>query len=589
MSGDAWVDLHRDDVGDVLTRYVDALYTRYHEPRINRFEIYAAIYSESIQANLTPSRTRQLTSTPTRAAALTWNVTRSVADTGISKIIQSRPRPSYLTDGGNFEQQGQAEELQKLTDGVFAEQRVYQTAVQWVTDAIVFGTGFMKTMEVAGRPVIERIVPSEILVDDLMCQFSAPREMFQRKEIPRASLAALFPKFKATILKDAPAVEMKGEGFVSDMVETTEAWHLPDSVDSPGRHVLVVKGVAKALVDEEWNSPRFPFAVLRWRRPLTGYYGIGVAEGLLGIQFELNKFLIQVSRALTNFGVAKMLIPNGARIDPNMITNTVDGQIIPYDGMQAPTMFANQILSPEVTQYLMMQYSKAFEIEGISPGAAFAVREQGIPSAKGQREISERQGDRLSVVSQDYEQGFLDTAQNVIDVCRKIRKRGGELVVQTADDGNLHRVEVDEALALQPSDYTLGMFAGNLLSKTPAGKFEDAQTLLNSKAITVDEFRGLMDMPDIKSVLKRTVDAEKLYRKQIQNALRKGVPPPQPEQYWPSLDKGLRLYQEAIFEAQSNQLPEDRVGLLRAWVDSVAELVEQAAPPPPPAEAMPPV
>jgi hypothetical protein len=571
IPSEPWVDVERKRVGAELLPYVRSLETKYHNARIDKWEKYAAIYSEQLLVSLTPSRTRPLMEAPARAAALTWNISRSLADTAHSKVSAAEPRPTLLTEGADFERQAQAIEMQRLVDGVFSDQKAYDVGPLAALDMMTLGNGVIYTLDLFDRPVIERGLISEIIVDDALCKTGEPRQMFRRHEMPKAAAKRLFKKYADRIEKQAAAVTMYGSGRVTEHVLCYEAWSLPDSPDQPGRRVIVIDGIEEAVVDVPWTKPYFPVIIMRWQRPTTGFYGIGIIEQLVGIQLTVNKFLRNIDRALTNWGQVKALVPNTSKIDPKLITNDPNGLFIPYDGAQQPTLWTQQILSPECVQWLQLQYAKAHELIGISQGAAHATRDQGIPSAEGQREMSDRQSDRLNPASKTYERAFIEMARNVIDICRDIKARGKDLVVSTVDDGSLHRVNIDQALALPPGDYQVDIFAGNLLSRHPSSKIEQLNTMLANKAITLDEYRSALDMPDMKAITRR-FNPRALYEKQIKNLLSRGTRLPPPDDFHP-VHIGIPLVQEALFEGETNGVPVEKLDAMREWLETAAQIV----------------
>ena len=84
-------------------------------------------------------------------------------------------------------------------------------------------------------------------------------------------------------------------------VVVIESWHLPIGVFGepnyvPGRHVICIDGCD--LFDEEWHKEFFPFAKIVWDQPLTGWYGISLAERALGLQRAFHKRAWQMDKIL---------------------------------------------------------------------------------------------------------------------------------------------------------------------------------------------------------------------------------------------------------------------------------------------------
>jgi len=461
----SWVDAKPDEAGGVLVQYATALEGRM-EGRLLNMELYAAVYSEQLQTALRPSRARNLqTSNNTRNANLTMNVARSLVETEHATITEAMPRPTYLTEEGSRPQQDLAKELQFLVDGIMSDVRAYETIERAELDKCVLGTGVVKFHIVNGRPNVDRELISSILVDeDLVGAGKDPRQIIHRMEVPRAQAIAQFRGMGAKVrgaIEAAPALIMSGlQGMRADLIAVYDAYSLPFDEETPGKHAFAVENFEGLLWEEPWKKPRLPFVFQRWQRPTVGFYGVGIIEQVLGLQVEVNKFFRNVSRGLTNWGVPTAFVPVGAKIDLQKMTNDPRGKFIPFDasGGGTPIMWNGVILSPEVMDWLQFNIDTMYKVTGISQNTAFSEREVGIPSARGQREISQKGASRLAPQSKQYERAFVDGAWCMDDILRQLKEDGHKLVISSASQGALHRVDFDKALSLEPGTYHVDVF-----------------------------------------------------------------------------------------------------------------------------------
>lgn len=579
---ESWVDADDDKAGDVLVRYAHALEARM-ESRLRNWEIFAAVYSEQLETSLRPSRQRYLSQpSATRNANLTFNVGRSLVDTEHATVTEALPRPTFLTEAGNRPLQDKAIELQLAIDGIFSDLRVYDTVERSERDKGVLGTGVTKIHAVNGRPAVDRVLISEILVDeDLLGAGQDPRAIIHRQEIPRDAMLAYMRGMGADVRKaieDAPELVTSGlAGRRADLISVYDAHSLPLDEENPGRHIIGIEDYDGVLFTEEWKSPRLPYVFQFWQRPTTGFYGIGIIEQILGIQVEINRFYRNVSRALKMWGVPTAFVPSIAKINLQTMTNSPEGKFIPYDpGGGTPVMWNQNILSPEVMQWLNFQIENAYKVTGIPQNTAFSQREAGIPSAQGQREISQKAASRLAPQSKQYERAFVDIAWRLDDIVRELKKDGEQLVISTPDQGGLHKVDIDAALSLEPGSYHIDIFAGNFLSRHPASKREELQELAKGGTFTPQEVRKLVQMPDIDAALGKEIDYRGIYQKQIQAALSKGTYT-RPESYWPEKEMGVKLYADALFENQNSSVPDKNLEVLRNWLNTMRDIMQ---PPP---------
>lgn len=579
MSGEqpkqTWMDVGRaaGTVHVPLVEYCKQLEARYWSPRIPQWELYLRMFGDDGTLSLLPSRYRPAVDPASRPKYLQMNITRSLCDTGAAKIGQARPRPYYLTDAGDWGLQEKATALQRLTDGVFDQVDLYEIGQRAQLDSVIFGTGCFKIWREGGEIKAERVLISEILVDEALCYYSSPRELFRRMEVPRRSLEALYPTQKARF-KDSDSVKSVTPGG-PDLVVVYEGWHLPDGPDAPGRHVVCVSNAT--LVDEKYERNYYPIIFIHWQKPILGFYGSGIPAQVFPQQVEINRTLIAISRAHKAHGVARMLVPNGSKVNPLHIDDEMN-RVLQYDGGQLPTIMAQQILSPEIYQHLQDQYKKAYELTGLSSLSAFAQKPAGIDSGKGLRELADTQADRLAPKSQDYDRMYLQSAKVIVDLCREIHKKKLDFQISTVDEGELHTVSFKEVADLQPHQYKLQLFASNFLGRTPSAKIEDANRLIETKILKPQQVARLIDAPDVKSAISETLTAEDTYRKQVRKLL-KGGKFVEPEAF-DALDIGMPIYRDAYLRARESGAPETILQKFRDWLEKADELVAEAMPPP---------
>lgn len=592
----SWLDLPKHKAGAELAQYAAALDQRM-QGRLRNAEIFAAVYSEQLETSLRPSRQRSLiTPAESRNANLTFNMARSLCETEHATITESTPRPTFLTEDGNRPDQDKAIELQHAVDGVFSDLRAYETYERAELDKCVLGVGVTKVHHVNGRPAIDKPLITDILVDeDLIGTGQEPRAIIHRQEVSRRDMHVWFKNAPASVhaaIDNAPAiVPAVLDERRADLIVAYDAYALPIDVATGeaqvdewlrGRHGIAIENHDALIYDKEWKSPRSPFQFQHWQRPTRGFYGIGVIEQVLGMQVEINRFYRNVGIALKMWGVPTAFVPDGSKIDLQKMVNNPMGRFIPYDatGGGVPIMWNGLILTPEVMQWLQFQMENGYRVTGIPQNTAFAEREQGIPSARGQREISQKGASRLAPQSKQYERAIVDGAWRVDDILRELKEDGAKLVISTADQGALHKVDLDAALSLTPGTYKVDVFAGNFLSRHPASKVEEVQELAKSEIFTPEEVKQLIPMPDVTAALGKAADVKGIYRRQIANTIKKGIYT-RPEAFFPQKELGVKLYSEALFENQSAGVATDRLQLLRDWLTAMKDILQPPVPPTP--------
>src|SRR6185503_761397 len=295
-----------------------------------------------------------------RAAApdqLRLNVIASCVQTAVAKICKNRPTAQFLTNGGDYDTRRKAGKLNKFSKGAQYQMRAHEVGEDIQRDACTFGTGIGKVVRTArDTSGLERIFPWALLVDPVEALHGAPRQIAQRRLVDRAVLRALYgtgegARARLKIIENAKAPDgsqwFPGYDRTCDQVEVFEAWHLrsgPKAKD--GKHAIIVRG--GVLHEETWERDRFPFAVLRWEKPIVGFWGVGIAERLKGIQFEINELLGKIQYQMRTMGVTKVVVDAASGVPVSHVNDKIGVAYVVNPGGAAPTVVAPQSVHPEL-------------------------------------------------------------------------------------------------------------------------------------------------------------------------------------------------------------------------------------------------
>jgi hypothetical protein len=86
----------------------------------------------------------------------TLNVIQSCVDTLVSRITQSRPRPMFLTDDGDYKQRKLSKQLNDFIQGEFYQTKAYELGEHCFKDGLVLGDGVLKVFEKDDKVTVER-------------------------------------------------------------------------------------------------------------------------------------------------------------------------------------------------------------------------------------------------------------------------------------------------------------------------------------------------------------------------------------------------------------------------------------------------
>lgn len=524
--------------------------------------IYSGVYAPTSNEYLLPNR-------------LTLNVVKSCIDTVASKIAKAKPRPLFLTEGGNWKMQKKAKSLTQFIDGAFDAGKVYQEKQRAFIDACVFGTGAVKFYKDKKAKIVkaERTVIEEILVDDNDAIYGRPRVMYQRRLVSKDVLKQMAPKEKWAKIDEATnCMKEGGSGeAVRNMVKVIEAWRLPSSADAKdGKHFI---GCDTCTIEvESWNKDYFPFSFERWNNRLLGFWGMGIAEELTGIQLEINKILRNIQLSMHLFAVPRMAVENSSQVSINSINNDL-ASIIKYSGTQ-PVFLTPQAMSPDVYSHLWNLVGKAYEITGVSQLSAASKKPEGLDSGAAIREYQDVESDRFQLVGQRYEEGFLDSAKIEIDLMKDLDEElEGGVSVKIENNGSMKTVKFKD-VNLKEDQYMMRVFPSSILPTQPAGKLAKVTELTQAGFLDKDTAFDLLDFPDIKAATDKQLAPRRIVLKILEKMVEEGDYE-SPEPYM-NLKLTEAIANQYYLYSRVENVPEDRLELIRRFISDVEALMSQA-------------
>jgi hypothetical protein len=509
---------------------------------------------------------------------LTLNVVKSCIDTAASKIATMKPRPFFLTNGGNYSQQRRAKKLTDFFEGMYDQIDLYEKKMQQFVDACIFGSGFIKYYidDVDKCIKAERVLSDEVMVDDTEGLYDKPRQIFQKKLVSREVLFDMFPKHRHAIMTAAQAsIGETGATTKADLVPVVEAWHLPSSKKAKdGLHGIFLDGAT--LFTEPYTKMYFPISKYSWNKRPYGYYGCGMAEDLIGIQLDINKTLRTIQVAQHLLAVPRIWVENSSQVVTSHLNNDI-GAIGKFTG--TPPIFSTpNAVSPELYAHVETQKQRAYEIVGISQLSAAAQKPTGLNSAISLRTYQDIETERFKMQAMIFEQSFMDDTEILIDLCDELSKMDGATAFVKAEKGNTMDVISWKEVKLDEADYILRKFPTSFLPSTPEGKLETVQELLNAGLIQQDHALSMLDFPDLKSVTSLINSSRDVIMMIIELIIDKGEYET-PEPYF-NLQLAGELSQNAYLKSKLDGVPEDRQELLRIFMQDVMAMMQASTPAP---------
>ncbi len=554
------------------------------QPRIRQSVISARLYGNiALSGAAGASYTRLLQSQTAVKDRITYNAIQSIVDTVTARVGETKPRPYFLTSGGNYQQQRKAKKLNQWVEGVFYETKTYDLGIKCFRDSGIWGDGFMHVFPRGGKVCHERVMGSELWVDEVEAQYGFPRNLHRLKVVDRDELAGYFPECRAEIMDASRSTDTQSTAIanISDMVTVCESWHLGavDENDGPqgGKHAITLISSAKMLVEpEDWEYDFFPFAKIPWCERPVGYWSQGLCEQLQGEQQELNRELELIQKSMKMAGSVKVLLKNGSKVVKESINNEV-GAIITYTG-DAPTFFCPEPIHPVYFENVNRIIERMSQQAGVSQLSSGGKKPAGLNSGAAQREYEDIQADRFRVIQRQNDNFYLAIA--ALDVC--IGKELKNVSVRAPGKTSFQEINLKDIGSLKDSEFVMQCFPVSRLPRDPSGRLSTIQEYIQAGMITPRQGRRALDFADIDSIESLANAQEDLITKTLDDIVDEGISAS------PEPTDDLQMSQEMVIEYIQRyrmlDLEPEKLEMLRTYnsqIDMLKKAAAAATAPPP--------
>jgi hypothetical protein len=530
-------------------------------------------------------------------SAVTDNLIQSMTDTATSLQGTGRVKPTFLTDGADWETYKLAEDLTKVTWGLWNSLEINSKRTRMFRDAAIFGTGCLRVSRNAGKICVDRVIIDDIVVDEdsLPASGGMPRQLHQVRFVAREVLATRFggdPDIDEAIEIAScgwrRTSDWRGTKGV-DLVLVIESWHLPSGPKAgDGRYCLSID--TATLVDEPYDVEHYPHVFFHYDEPVTGFYGRGVAELLLGHQIRLNQLHDFKRKAQDLMSAPRWWVNSASRVLDNVFVNDM-GVVGHYSGAAAPVSVTPQAVHPEIYQEEMRIEESALRRAGISSMSANAARPEGVEHAVALRELSDSQAKRHVERSARFE-------DSVIEMVRLLVHSLKDIVLEDGDLSDFPEQEVLDRIKWKKVDlystrFSIQVQTASMMGETPSGRKQAVVELLQyggfellgggNPQAGMQEAMRLIGHPDLGQNQAR-MNADLQHIEWVIGRMREGemVLPERFDNFAFTIPRVV----QAMKDFEVRNCPEEILDLFRNYVEQAEEMLrEQTAPPPMPAPA----
>jgi hypothetical protein len=437
-----------------------------------------------------PNDAMGVSSTSDQLGFVTENVIASNIDTVTAVVAASEVRARFMTDDGDWQTQRTARQLEFYAEAL---SKLYDVdakcAVAFGQGAAVRGTGLIYVgIDSDDEICVQHVLADDVVVDER--EQGNPKQLHWRELVDRDELAARYPK-SADAISLAQKTGSWGmwAGYRpvgENQIVVLRSWRLPIG-KSKGRETVCIDG--HTILDREWEEDFFPFARIVWSPRARRWYGIGLAERIMGHQRVLNRSNWQIDRLVDQNAVPTTYV---RMADAALAVKTVNrlGTIAVIKG-DIPTTVTPPAVSPEVYKRQQDVKASAYEESGVSRMAASAAKPAGLDSGIALREYRDQTTQRFAQQERAYEKLKLDVVWLILHFAKKLGPKAP--VVMRKTRFGARKIKWSD---VDMRDVKVQIAAAASLARTPAGRTQLVLELAQAGIISQDSARRLMRHPD---------------------------------------------------------------------------------------------
>lgn len=581
--------------GQRLSNVASTIY-RVQEPLRHAWMVAWRLYSNQPIMGLGPKAYKIRTAGRFNAQGL--NLCKAAADAYTSLITKDEPRTFFDVTGGDRKLKKRAKQLQSFVDGLAYETGLKETKPLIVRDSAVFGCGVVKIFrsEDNGKPriAIERRHPWWILVDEqeAAAGWDSLDNVYEIMWVDKRTLIAKYPDLASQIrlASSGPYAEAAGESLTDtnflDFCVVVEGWHKPRIAgkdgSGDGRHTIIVGNVV--LEDEPYYWDRFPFEYCYRDQPIQGVYSQGIPNELAPQQLEINRIMRTISQS-QRLAVGHWFVEQNSDVDTNAINNVI-ASVIRYSGVK-PEYIQYPPVTPDVYDYLKWTWMMGFESLGISQMASQSALPPGLKSEPAINAYEDVSNTRFKPAFGQYEHWNLRVTQQIIHLAREISEDDPSFEVSNSDTRSMMRTVRWADAGLAEDEFKLKLREINALGDSVPAKMQTVSDMTSAGLLDQDSAKRMLledgGLPDLTEYESLEASSYNFVEWCADSAIDEGIYK-QPSVYVDSVPLSIARMQKFYIKATMDGVPDDRLRLLRQWMDEAAKLL----PPPPPPGAPPP-
>lgn len=516
--------------------------------------------------------------------SIAFNIGYSIVGTIRNRICSFRPRAQFLPNGGDYKARRGARDMTGLSDA-WAEATKWQREASYMFRDLLTGDGGVLKHYIDGTGDEKDTVKAarfpawEFMFDEAESIYGEPECGYHVTHLP-VRMAARKYKVEVEKLRSRVVNSTSAAGILyiphRDLVRIIEAYHRGPE----GRHVIVVGD--EVIRDEPWEFDGFPWVIKKFDENMVGLWGDGAIRRLRPLQLELIEWARSMRDAHYLASQQVHLIQDDEAA-PQKVTNEIV-RMVRYTNTP-PQIVNPPAVNAEMYQYYRTLRDAGYETLGIAQSTAKGEKQPGVDSAVAIRESSELQTDRLSGLSQIWEEIRVESADWWWRLTKQLATRKESPVKpkwRAVSRGVWRELTVGD----MDQEWEIRRFPSSVFGQTVSGRFQRATELIQGGFLSKEDALKALDIPDLGPIIDLTLAQSYAMESLVDGMLEDGHYETPDEQIDPVALHAYAKNRYLLAISDDSNYPAANMAKLRtllAYIEPRAKAALAAAQPQPPA------
>lgn len=462
------------------------------------------------------------------------NILLPAGEAVVAAMCSQKYVPMLITENGSFQQREVAKKNNQLLAGAFQKYGVHKLRHELIWDALIEGAGVTKTSHDGTDVIHERHFFRDIFVDPVEARYGwrGVRTLYHRYLVDREELYWTMKargaeeeeleklwQYKA----DPKDTELFGPQTISDMVPFIEAYHL-GAGKRPGKYFAGIRGATFLLKDYEKKF--FPYSFLYQFHPGGGIRTVPFITQFWPQQKFYDELTESTIQSIKKGGQPRLIVYGDSK--PTLMTAGKDQEFAYVklnQNAKKPETLQFQPINPQVEEYRRSIPDLIIRRAGVPEQWATGKIPAWLEAASGKaQQVAVEEGSkRMEPSFECVEEYIIDVGYKMQDAIREVAKTNKSFKIPIVTGRSREVVKVNDVL-LPEEDYALIVHPANVRFRSPAAKFATADEWFEKRAIDMNTWREMQELPDEEAQDEYDLSTERIIKQNLDAIRRDKIP-----------------------------------------------------------------